>query len=176
MKNKKLIIISAVLLIFILVDLFFVLPSQVSQLKQAYKKESEIREKLERFKKDLKNKGKYKKQKEKFEVKARTSQDKFVSENDSSFIIAEINKIAKDQGLKIISIQPKGLREKAERKGTKFYYLPFVVQLNAGFHDIGRFLAQIEKLDFSLVLKRLIMEGNFPQTKATVELCGVVKK
>ncbi len=162
--------------VFVLFDLGFILPSQVSQLRNARKESAELRKKIESLEQDLSNKTQFVQKRDKLMNVAEESQARFVSENDASFIMAEINRIAKDLGINLVSIQPKSLRKKGSRGKTEFYYLPFIIQLNSKYHDLGRFLNSIEGLDFSLVLKEMIVTGTYPDNQVTLELCGVVKK
>jgi Tfp pilus assembly protein PilO len=174
--NKKIIIISASLFIFILFDVVFILPSQFSQIRKAHKETVEMKSKIVSLEKDLSSKEKFIRQEKELLRQVKDSQGRIVLEEDASFIMAEINRISKGLNLRIISIQPKPLRRKAKRGQAEFYYLPFAVRLSSGYHNLAGFLNRVEGLDFSLVLKEISVQGEYPDMEIILELCGVVKK
>lgn len=173
--NKKLILFIGLVLL-VLIDLFVILPSQLSQSRNIYKDVVRIREELSMLDKDLKNKQKLVDEKEAVEIKLRNLQTKFLSKDDSTLIMSQINRISKKLNIDIKNIKPQGLREISREKDTIFSYLPFNVILDTTYHRFGQFLNKLEELDYFLIVKELKIKGEFPKTQINVVICGIVKE
>ncbi len=176
MKGNKLVILAVVLVIFILADCLFVLTAQVAQLHNANKKVSVMRKKLSKFEQDLKARPGLLKDKERFQNQLRDTQTRFLSKDDSSFLISEINRVAKEIGLRLNTISPQGLKDIGGKKQDDFYYIPISLTFATGYHSLGRFINRLEKLEFSLRFEDVKLSGNYPDMKVSMVVCGVVKK
>ena len=176
MKKNKLAIIFAGLALAILIDCFFVLPSQISNSRNITKELKEIRLKLSELDSDIENKDNFVAEKQAVEAKLADLQGRFLSRDDSTLIMSEINRLAKQANLEVLSFKPRTLEEISRRGNITFYYLPVNLDLKTGYHRIGEFLNKLEKLDFSLELRELKIKGEFPDTKVYLQICGVVRE
>ncbi|MFC1514872.1 type 4a pilus biogenesis protein PilO [Candidatus Omnitrophota bacterium] len=174
-KNKTAIIFIG-LAVAILIDCFFILPSQISNSRNIRVQLKEIREKLGALDKDIQNKGNYEAEKQAVEAKLADLQGRFLSKDDSTLIMSEINRLAKQANLEVIRFRPGKLEEISRRGHINFYYLPVDLRLKTSYHRMGAFLNKLEKLDFSLELKQLRIEGDFPDLQVSLQICGVVRE
>ena len=176
MRKNKLAIIFGGLAIAILIDCFFVLPSQISNSRSITKQLKEVRSKLSDLDKDISNKGNFEAEKQAIEAKLADLQGRFLSRDDSTLIMSEINRLAKQANLEVLSFRPRALEEISKRGHITFYYLPVDLDLKTSYHRVGEFLNKLEALDFSLELRELNIKGEFPDTQVHIQICGVVRE
>ena len=188
MRKNKSIIIFSILAVFILTDLCFFLPMQLSKARKINRRSLELREKIDSLNKDLQNKQGYINQNQSLERKLRDIQVKFLAKDDAAVIISKINRISKDMSLDVTSIKPQSLQEiskktttkkkkkKQEKQGISFYYLPVDLRFNSGYHVLGEFINRLERLDFSLELNQLSITDEVPFTVVNMRICGIVKE
>ncbi|MBN2121419.1 MAG: type 4a pilus biogenesis protein PilO [Candidatus Omnitrophica bacterium] len=176
MWKNKVTIIFAALTVFIFVDLIFFLPGQISNSRNIAKKLKEVKEKIESLDRDIANKNNFLNTKKSFEEKLLDIQSRFLSKDDSTLIMSEINNLAKKSNLEITNFRPRPLQEIVKHGHITFYYLPVDLKFETSFHRLGEFLNRLEKLDFSVELTELKMKGEYPDTSITMQICGVVRE
>jgi Tfp pilus assembly protein PilO len=176
MAKNKLTIIVIGLAFSILVDFFFILPSQISNSRHIAKQLKETRAQLANLDKDIQNRANFQAEKQAVEAKLADLQGRFLSKDDSTLIMSEINRLAKQANLEVLSFRPQALQEISQRGHIKFHYLPVTLQIKTGYHRLGEFLNKLEKLDFSMELRELNIRGEFPDTTVTMQICGVVRE
>lgn len=174
-RNRLVIIISGIVSAFVILDLLFFLPFQIYKIRGASKNLAKLRKELQELDKDSLHKDSFVKEKAELSRRNREVQSKFISREDASLMISEINRVGKIMRISILDITP-GKMEEAGKKGKKvFYYLPVFLHFRSGFHKLGRFINALENLDFYLVVKEISIKGEFPDTQIRMTLCGVVK-
>ena len=176
MKINKSLIIFIILAVLILADAFFFLPLQVSQLHKMGKKLTEVKKRLEALELDVKNKATYLKRCQALSDELEKVQTKFLTKDDTALIISQINVISKDIGLNISNIRPQALEEISKSEVISFYYLPVDLKFKTGFHKLAVFLNRLEALDFSLDLRQLQIQGEYPDLVIGMKICGIVKE
>ena len=176
MAKNKLAIIFVGLAVSIVIDSLFILPSQISNSRNIATKLKEVRARLEALDKDVLNKGKYESEKQDIEARLADLQGRFLSKDDSTLIMSEINRLAKQANLEVTHFSPRALQEISKRGYINFYYLPVNLQIKTSYHRFGQFLNKLEKLDFSMELRRLNIKGDFPDTEVNMQICGVVRE
>jgi len=175
-KKNKTLILFLILAVFLLCDCIFFLPFQISKFKAAGDQSAVIKGKLETLKRDIKNKDSLMEQQQSLENKLRDIETRFLRKGDAALIISEINRISKEIGLDIANIRPYREQEIDKKGDISFYYLPVDLKFNTGFHKLGEFLNRVEKLDFSLKLRRLEIKGEYPELSVEMQICGIVRE
>jgi len=175
-RNRLLIIISGIVSIFVILDLLLFMPFQVYKIRGISKNLTKLRRELQALEKDSLHKDAFVKEKADLGRKNKKAQAKFISREDASLMISEINRVGKAMSISILDITP-GKMEEADRKGKKkFYYLPVSLNFRSGFHKLGRFINALENLSFYMVVKDLSVRGEFPDTQISMTVCGVIKE
>jgi len=175
-RNRLLIIISGIVSAFVVLDLLLFLPFQVYKIRGASKDLTKLRRDLQELGKDSRHRGVFVKEKADFVHKNKNVRAKFISEEDASLMISEINRIGKAMRISILDITP-GKMEEVGKKGKKeFYYLPVSLNFRSGFHKLGRFINALENLSFYIVVRDLSVKGEFPDTQVRMTVCGVIKE
>ncbi len=176
MKKNKLILVLGVLAVILLVDVFVFLPSQFSILGKISKEIKEKKSALKNLEIDLKNKPNLLRQKELMIKNIEEFKKKFLSRGDVNLVMAEIDDVSQKMGLDVPVLRPQPLEEIKKTSWGRFYSLPIVLNLNAGYHKLAQFLNRLEKLDFYLGVKELEIKGAFPNTSAEILLWGIVRE
>jgi Tfp pilus assembly protein PilO len=174
--KNKLAIIFVGLAVSIVIDCLFILPSQISNSRNIATKLKETRERLFSLDEDVQNKEKYEAEKQDVETRLADLQGRFLSKDDSTLIMSELNRLAKQANLEVTHFSPRALQEISKRGHINFYYLPVNLQMKTSYHRFGQFLNRLEKLDFSMELRRLNIKGDFPDTQVSMQICGVVRE
>ena len=124
----------------------------------------------------MQNKPNYESEKQAVEVKLADLQGRFLSKDDSTLIMSEINRLAKQANLEVTRFRPGKLQEISKHGYINFYYLPVDMTIKTSYHRMGQFLNKLEKLDFSMELRELNIKGDFPETVVNMQICGVVRE
>ena len=176
MAKNKLAIIFVGLAVSIVIDCLFILPSQISNYRSIATQLKETGERLVKLDKDVQNKGKYEAEKQDVEARLADLQGRFLSKDDSTLIMSELNRLAKRANLEVTHFSPRALEEISKRGHINFYYLPVNLRIKTSYHRFGQFLNKLEKFDFSMELKRLTIKGDFPDIQVNLQICGVVRE
>lgn len=68
------------------------------------------------------------------------------NEKEISGFLENISIIAKTSGVKILAITPSGLKPlKIEDTGIYYYEMPISITAKSGYHELGRFISEIEQ-------------------------------
>lgn len=94
--------------------------------------------------------------------KINSYRQKISTPGDISLVINEVFKIAKDMKIEIVSLQPQQTEEE-----TLYVRLPLKVVIEAGYHELGRFLSRIESSE------KFIKVDNLQISTAEVGSAGV---
>ncbi|RKY27576.1 MAG: hypothetical protein DRP61_03905 [Candidatus Omnitrophota bacterium] len=175
-KNRLILILGALVVILLGADIFVFLPSQFSILGKISKEIREKKNALKNLEIALKNKSNLLRQKELMGKNIEEFKKKFLSGEDVNLVMAKIDEISREMGLNIPVLRPQSLEEIKKTPEGRFYSLPIVLNLNAGYHKLAQFLNRLEKLDFYLRVKELEIKGEFPDTRVEMLLWGIVRE
>lgn len=157
--NKKYILIGSALLVFIYLDLNFVLKAQTQGLARAGPQIAKLKSNLDNLDRDL---GRMRDLKKKQAGQAQSSgvQAKaLVLESEVDQLLEDVSGVAKANHADIISLEKKPHKDEAAQAAK---FLPLLVNLNlsCSYHDLGRFIDALEAgRDFISVAGLVILPG-----------------
>lgn len=137
---------GALLLIF-LINYFLLLKPLLGSLNKVNGEISEVRHNIQDVRNDVARVGQNRDQLEKIKNQVNEVKVKIRSAQEVPLILEDISRIASDQGIKIDQLMP--LKDQkvllAKQKDVEYYALPILVQARSSYHDLGRWLAQLEE-------------------------------
>ena len=108
---------------------------------------AELRHNLQDEKTDIARVDQNREQLEKIRNQVNVVKVKIRSSQEVPLILEDISRIASAQGVKIDQLMP--LKDQkvllAKQQDVEYYALPILVQARSGYHDLGRWLAQLEE-------------------------------
>ena len=141
------IILGGALLLVFLLNYFLLLKPLLGSLNKVNTQISELRHNLEDVKTDIARVGQNQDQLEKIRNQVNEVKVKIRSAQEVPLILEDISRIASAQGLKIDQLMP--LKDQkvllAKQKDVEYYALPILVQARSPYHDLGRWLSQLEE-------------------------------
>lgn len=144
-KNRNNIYI-AFFILFILLDLLIILRLQIKGTGAAIKKIKKVKSELSAGRKDVASfydlSARYENLKKAKELEAK----QFIHEDEALALLGSLSNLAQDNNVVISQINPqKGAMPKEINSPMgKFYILQVIVNAQAGYHNLGKFLNQIE--------------------------------
>jgi type IV pilus assembly protein PilO len=152
-KYRYLIFGGALLLVF-LINYFLLLGPLMGSLNKMSAKTSEIRQNLQGVKNDIARIDQNRAQLEKIRGQINEVKIKIRSKQEVPLILEDISRNANQTGVKIDQLMP--LKDQqdtlAKTEQVNYFSLPILIQVRSSYHDLGRFLAQLEgdKIFYSL--------------------------
>lgn len=141
------VILGGALLFVFLLNYFLLFRPLLGSLNKVNTQISELRSNLQDAKTDMARVGQNRDQLEKIRGQVNQVKVKIRSAQEVPLILEDISRIASAQGLKIDQLMP--LKDQkvllAKQKDVEYYALPILVQARSPFHDLGRWLAQLEE-------------------------------
>jgi len=157
--RNKLILTGIVILIILYLDFSFVLKSQRRAIRAVNSNIVRLRKGLENLETDL---NRMKRQ----EAGLSVGQEKrLVSTGQMPWVIEEISRLANQQGVRIFQVRP--VREVSAKKvsgksigADQYLSILINLELSAGYHQLGRFLAGLENHSIFLQVHELDISRN----------------
>jgi len=181
--DKKKIVGAVIVLLFIVyIDFAFVLKSQFRMLKVASPKIAQLKKDIKKINSDLSLIQVAGKGKEKDREAAIKIIEKIAREDDVPLILEEISNLANKREIKLIQIKPvKAPLAKPEvtTATSKLFPLSIVLGISGGYHQFGKFIADLENARYFLAVEELkIMPDpvNYLKQQITLTLKTYVKK
>jgi|CXWL01.1.fsa_nt_gi Tfp pilus assembly protein PilO len=141
------VILGGALLFVFLLNYFLLFRPLLGSLNKVNTQISELRSNLQDAKTDMARVGQNRDQLEKIRGQVNQVKVKIRSAQEVPLILEDISRIASAQGLKIDQLMP--LKDQkvllAKQKDVEYYALPILVQARSPYHDLGRWLAQLEE-------------------------------
>ncbi|MCF7873448.1 MAG: type 4a pilus biogenesis protein PilO [Candidatus Omnitrophica bacterium] len=169
--DKQLVIFISLALVLI-VELFILLPWQISRISKMAKGANSLKQKIETTKTEWSRKSDYLTKISNLEDKIKKNKNKIVSSGHESKLISFISKSSQNYGVKVKAITP---LDPFSTENKKFNYIPFRIEAEGSFHDLGNFLNFLQKSDYFFEVKELTITGYRPN-KINMLLCGLGKK
>lgn len=137
---------GALLLVF-LINYFLLLNPLLGSLNKVNEQIAELRHNIQDVKNDVARVGQNRDQLEKIKNQVKEVKVKIRSAQEVPLILEDISRSASDQGVKIDQLMP--LKDQkvllAKQKDVEYYALPILIQARSPYHDLGRWLAQLEE-------------------------------
>ena len=145
-EKNRYYIFGGILLFVFLLDYFLLMRPQLGALAKLNPENKILSEEIQKAKDDIQQLTHYQKEVEKAKQKVEEVNLKVRSREEVSAILETITLLANKNGVKIEQITPDTTDQKVllDNKERKYYALPIDVQAKAGYHDLGRFLNQVE--------------------------------
>lgn len=139
-------LLGGVLLLVFLADYFLLLRPLLGSVNKLSSQTSELKHNLEDAKTDIARIGQNRDQLEKIRNQVNEVKVKIRSAQEVPLILEDISRIASENGVKIDQLMP--LKDQkvllAKQKDVEYYALPIMVQARSPYHELGRWLAQLE--------------------------------
>lgn len=139
-------LLGGVLLLVFLADYFLLLRPLLGSLNKLSSQTAELRHNIEDAKTDIARIGQNRDQLEKIRNQVNEVKVKIRSAQEVPLILEDISRIASENGVKIDQLMP--LKDQkvllAKQKDVEYYALPIMVQARSPYHELGRWLAQLE--------------------------------
>ena len=152
-KYRYLIFGGALLLVF-LINYFLLLRPLLGSLNKMATKTSELRQNVQGVKNDIARIDQNRTQLEKIRGQINEVKIKIRSKQEVPLILEDISRNANHAGVKIDQLMPLKDQQEvlAKTEDVNYYSLPILIQVRSSYHDLGRFLAQMEedKIFYSL--------------------------
>jgi len=144
---------GALLLVFLLNYLLLLRPL-LGSLNKMSTSTTELKQNLQSVKNDIARIDQNRAQLEKIRSQVDEVKIKIRSKQEVPLILEDISKIASHNSVKIDQLMPLKDQQEvlAKNETVKYYSLPILIQVRSSYHDLGRFLAQLEadKIFYSL--------------------------
>ena len=140
-------ILGGALLFVFLLNYFLLFRPLLGSLNKVNTQIAELRHNLQDEKTDIARVDQNREQLEKIRNQVNVVKVKIRSSQEVPLILEDISRIASAQGVKIDQLMP--LKDQkvllAKQQDVEYYALPILVQARSGYHDLGRWLAQLEE-------------------------------
>ncbi len=171
--------------LFLIVDLMVLLPVQVVKTIGLGRETGRLKKDVIQFEEDKKAELRFNQQKEQLAGEILSLEGKIITAQDVSALSAYVSDKAKEYSVEIVEIAAKkaapakGRRSSsAQSKGSGETYsrLPLTIDGEAGFHNCAQFLNVLEKGDYFLECKQLIIREGFPYHSVRLVLDTILKE
>ena len=161
-ERNKLIAIIAVTILLLCLDLSFALRSQMRAIGALSPKIARLKEDIRNLKSDL-----VKIEKQDVDMLAADEGriKKLIFFDQTSWLIEEISRLANQEEVRILQINP--AREKSQEKSL---FILINLELYAGYHQLGRLLAELENYPILLQIEELDIEQSKDPFKQDINL------
>lgn len=140
-------ILGGALLFVFLLNYFLLLRPLLGSLNKVNTQISELKHNLTDVKTDIARVDQNREQLEKIRNEVNEVKVKIRSAQEVPVILEDISRIATAQGIKIEQLMP--LKDQkvllAKQKDVEYYALPILIQARSAYHDLGRWLEQLEQ-------------------------------
>lgn len=158
-QNNIYCVIGVFLLIVFLLDYFFIMKRQMDALNTSNPQVTLLKQDIAETKNNIEKINEYKAQIARLKDQLQKSGYKIPSKEE---ILDGISRIAYQNKIKIDQMIPgKGMKEVLQKDLEEQYYaFPISVEVHGGYHDIGRFIDQLEKDNVYKSISALTIESN----------------
>lgn len=173
--DKRLAVTCCIIGVFVL-TFFVVMPFQVKRILTANSRSGELKKKITQVKHDIAAKDSLIREKVNLEKEIMELESKSISLHDISSIQVYISTKAKEHGLEVSEMSAAmPVKYKQTTKG-QFMSVPVTLEARCGFHNLGRFLDQIEKSEYFIEVVKVDIAGMKPYHKVNIEFMSLMKE
>jgi type IV pilus assembly protein PilO len=171
-KIKKLdpkyryVLFGAVLLFVFLLNYLIILRPLLGSIGKMSAKTSELSQNLQNVKSDIARIDQNRSQLEKIRGQINEVKIKIRNKQEVPLILEDITRIASRTGVKIDQLMPLKDQQEvlAKSENMKYYSMPILIQARSAYHDLGRFLAQLEADKIFYTIANMSISGNPKET------------
>jgi len=150
MDEKHVYILFGVILFFIfLLDYFFIMKPQIATLSKIGPEINILSDDLKKVKADFQNIEQYKSEVVRLKKNLDDVELKIRSKDEIPFILETISRIANNAGLRVEQVAPNPIDAEVilENFNRSFISYPIFLEFKSGYHNFGKFLNDIEKVE-----------------------------
>lgn len=165
-------VLGGILFSIFLLDYFVLMRPQISSLSKISPEINLLSGDIQKAKDDILRSKQYELEVEKLREDVAKSNAKLKFKEEVPLILANISRIADENGIKIDQIMPdtQGQRVLLENNERRYYSLPIFIKARSGYHDFGRFLNQLESGDIFLKVSSFGVVSSRGEKKHLVEV------
>ncbi len=161
-EREKQLIIGFMIALAIFLDYAVLVGPAIKAVSQDGPKIAPLKQELKGMIDDEKNKEEIRKKWEELKLTLETRDRSFISKDEIPALLENLSGEAQRSGVKIISLEPSGWSGDSP-KGT-YFPLPIEMRANAGAHEFGRFLSNLETGETFFRVKNIRIAAN-PQNE-----------
>jgi Tfp pilus assembly protein PilO len=178
LKNKRQVALVACLIGALLLYLYvnFLLLPQISDVAAVYDRANKIRSGVKAAERNVAEIESLKKQVALYRGKIDSYERILPAEQGISKLLEDLSEMAKSANVKIVGITP--LSSKQEPRPDQIYQeIPILINAKAGYHELGRFLADLENSDrFMKIVDIKVMANKAAPKRHDIELMVLAYK
>ena len=150
-------------------------PYQVKSYFALGGKIKKLNKNISQIKLDISSQNRYLADKDKINRQIMDLGSRIITSQEVSLIQAYISTKAGENGLEVVEMGSGALiKHRTISKGT-FYRAPIRLKLRCGYHNLARFLNELEKADYYLEVRTLTVNSAKPYHKVELEIVALVK-
>ena len=172
-KKETLFLIIFVFVLFIVFYFMFFLKGSFTKLFSDISETRQMKQDISQTKNDLEHQEILEKRLEKLKNQIDLYKDKLPAEHEIPIILEDLSKMAKDSYVKILGINPVGLRGTEEKKTGTYRKIPIMISAKAGYHELGGFINRIEDADRFMEISDIRINAN-PKSPRNHEIVLIV--
>ncbi|MCF7870675.1 MAG: type 4a pilus biogenesis protein PilO [Candidatus Omnitrophica bacterium] len=171
-KIDKQFIVFIGLAVVLAAELFIFLPWGIGSISKTGRAVKRLKQKIETTKTEWPKRKDYLAKIDDLKKEIDKNKNKIIASGHESKLISFISKNSQKYNIRIKAITP---LDSYPAEDKKFNYIPFRIEAEGGFHDLGNFLAFLQKDNYFFELKELTLAGYRPN-KINILLCGLEEK
>ncbi len=171
--RKEMIAIAGVFILLVFLFSFLII-SQVNSLKKISGQLTEERTKLAEARSLIDNRQRYEKEIKLLERRIEFYEDKLPERKEVPQLFRELDKVAAESQIKFVSVE-----EKPPEERKHYRRFQWNLQMEGGYHELGRFINKLENLDRFIEVSNIQISSNpenFLQHNIRMEVSTFVSK
>ena len=155
-EQRKLLIIAASAIVLLIVDIMFIVSPLMNKNADLKRQVVVVKAKLIELQKKINLADAAKKRSEELRAELATYEKRFPREEEIPLFLEDLSKVAVASGIDISAIKPvtkAGLQAPPDAFMNLFHKIPIEISAKAGYHQIGRFINSLEKLERFIEIK-----------------------
>jgi type IV pilus assembly protein PilO len=152
------------LIIFVLYIYFMLLPQVAYDIKTVGKT-FRIRSEIKSARSLMAQKDELGKKASDYNAKIELYEKKLPAQQEIPDLLENLSKMAKNANITIVGITPVTVKLQKERKGQIYKEIPILITAKSGYHELGRFLSNLENADRFMKVADINMKVNASSPK-----------
>jgi Tfp pilus assembly protein PilO len=176
LKIDKYITVFCIVAVVGLLELFFLLPLEITKLSDLHKKIDKIRADINAFTKEWPRKDGYIKNIENIKAEIESIKNKISVSGEESHLFSFISSASKNYAVEIKVLKPQELKPLAATKSGEVKYLPINIRLRSQFHSLAQFLDYLQNSEHFFDVREITIKGGYPYDEIEAVICTLIKE
>ncbi len=171
-KGNQYYVLGGLILFVFLFDYFLLMRPQLSSSAKASQEIKKLAGDFKKAKEDLAKSGGYQKEVDRLKEKFESMSRKVKSKEEVSLILERVSRLAYKNGIKIDQMVPNSQEIEVLVKNNDRSYsaLPILVEAKTGYHNLGKFINDIERDDMFLTVDSFTISTIMESRQLEVQL------